>query len=517
MDFETLENELTVLLNEEKFEKAREKIRLLIPTTNDKYELAFLYNWLINLGSENSNKKDLLDGLKYLEENETDLLKIISKSNHFYNLANAKSALLKIHKIEGLKRYSLDIIRTTVQPAIDAYWIALKNIETEDDQKLLPQILINLSNSFKDSVRLIDAMQILDTVIKIYPQYFQAFHSRGTLLNLIGKITCYGRTASMLYEIRFCLETSIQSRDTEIPQSIKQETKNLILEVNQTAKELGTELKNYENEKIISLKEFNGHSDFRKFCIENYLTLNEHGIYCNCVGVKFDDLHIGVPNTIFSGKIVGRLELLLNRIKSEFGMARWLYYQTEIGTNPDFQIKYSDLFDHEIIESRAEFLRTSFRICYGILDKIALGICKLFKLTKEGQTVHFESFWKSNPSHWEILNESRNIHLHALYSLACDLNTKSGELKDYKRWRNLLEHKVLIFRNLESNPSDDLNLLGDRDFIDDIDINDFNGRTLHLLQLTRASIFSFVYCVRLETIQHPDKNKGNHNIEIGYK
>ena len=81
------------------------------------------------------------------------------------------------------------------------------------------------------------------------------------------------------------------------------------------------------------------------------------------------------------------LELLLNRIKSEYAFARWNYYKSFTDEAFDYDVTFSELFEDEVINSQSEALRASFRICYGILDKIALGICKLYGT--EGGNIYF--------------------------------------------------------------------------------------------------------------------------------
>lgn len=49
------------------------------------------------------------------------------------------------------------------------------------------------------------------------------------------------------------------------------------------------------------------------------------------------------------------------------------------------------------------------------------------------------------------------------------------------------------------------------------DITEFREKALHLLQLTRAAIFSYVYCARLETIEHKDGNDDSGAFEVKMK
>jgi hypothetical protein len=209
------------------------------------------------------------------------------------------------------------------------------------------------------------------------------------------------------------------------------------------------------------------------------------------------------------------MELLLNRLKSEFAFARWSYFNSlDQEITLEFDVLYSDLLDNEVITPKMELMRSSFRICYGILDKIALGVCKLFNVP--AKRIHFETFWedaKIKP----LLNHTKNLHLNALYSIACDLNTASGELKHFKNWRNKLEHNLLIIKDTLDSSEDHLKVFEDKEFVAVVNTNDFETKTLHLLQLTRAAIISFVYCVRLQTIEHRDEQNKQKGFPINFK
>src|ERR1035441_4207308 len=122
-----------------------------------------------------------------------------------------------------------------------------------------------------------------------------------------------------------------------------------------------------------------------------------------------------------------------NRLKAEFGTARHLYHQATNANTKDLhehEITYTELFEGETVSIRTELLRTSFRLCLGILDKIALGICELYNIADPTEKLYFESFWQPNAkkgkagTRWATLKaESDNASLVALYSQATDLGS----------------------------------------------------------------------------------------------
>lgn len=500
------------LLNKEEFNQARIQLNNLLSKTENFKSKLNLYGLLIDVGCESTTKADLDQAIDFLEKHEDEVLLEMTKSSHYYNLANAKHGLVKIYYLENQGIPILEKIKDYIQAPIDLYWSALRHLE-ETENQLRMQILINLSNALVDAGRLAEATQFLDQVLKIDSQFPQALVSKGDNLDWISKVTNCAVSISLYYEIYSAYDCAIKTN--QLPPSILTKCRRGLEEARDIIKSHGFDISNIEIEKAKTHKEFQAHSEFRKFCIENFLTLNEHAIYCKCVSVETDDLRIGVSHGKFKGEIIPKLELLLNRMKSEFGLARWLYYSRKTDENINFDTKYSELLDGEMIDPNTELLRTSFRICYGILDKIALGICKLYDVTRDGENILFESFWKSNKERWEKLNQIRNPHLSALYSIACNLSTKGGELKEFKEWRNKLEHKILILKNTDDGQPDTLRVYEDEDFIAVIDFLEFEKKAMHLMQLTRAAIFSFIYCVRLQTIENPTEDRCG--FDIGFK
>ncbi|MDR2284824.1 MAG: hypothetical protein LBE37_16540 [Sphingobacterium sp.] len=457
------------------------------------FEKAQLHFVLIDIGTETNNKQLIVEGLAFNTQNESKVMRVISKSSYYYNIANAKSELGKLFYRENPGVHSFKVSRERFQEPIDLYWLSLKHVEPHNTE-LRCQILINLSNALTINFRFIEAIQLLDTVLKINESFPQALVSKADHLLQMAKITNSPVTAALYATIYDLYDKAVR---LQIPPFAVQKCIHGIRQAKSKLDEYDFNLSDLDKEFSISLAEYNNHSDFRKFCIDNFLTLNEHTIYCSCSSSGKDDLQIGGFKLILNGELIPKLELLLNRVKSEFAFARWNYYRSLKEEAFDYDVIFSDLYDNEIINSQSETLRTSFRVCYGILDKIALGICKLYNIT-DGN-IYFERFW-DDKNRVSILENRKNIHLNALSSIANDLNSKRGELKHFKKWRNKLEHNLFILQDSNKLNLDPFELISDDKFVEAVDINEFKSATLHLLQLTRAAIFSLVYCIRLETV-----------------
>ena len=510
---------LNIVIHYEQFDEARilisEAIKKLSESSEreDFFTQIELYGYLIDIGCQSRNENDLLSAVAFLELNEEQIKTHITKNSFYYNLANAKHGLGRIFWENNKGVHPINVIKEKFHEPIKLYWLAFKNTP-KTNNKLLYEILINLSNSLVDSSRLVESLQFLDMVLKAEPKFPQALISRGDNLQYLGQVTNCAVTISLYAQIYKSYSLGILTG--ALPYSVLQRSSKHQQEALETIKSHGFSLSQIGKEIHEAEKDLDNHTPFRKFCISNFLTLNEHSIYCNCSAVAKDDLQIGVRHGMFKGHIMPKLELLLNRMKSEFAFARKMYFQSlEPEISVDNDVMFSELLEGEVLNAQSEMQRTSFRICYGILDKIALGICKLYNLEQK-PNIYFETFW-DNPKRNVELNKIRNIHLNALHSIACDLNTKTGELKQFKDWRNKLEHNLLVIRDAKQYSPDTFNIFADADFVAVADPIDFQQKTLHLLQLTRAAIYSYVFCVRLQTIHHPDESMKDVSVVIDFK
>lgn len=229
-----------------------------------------------------------------------------------------------------------------------------------------------------------------------------------------------------------------------------------------------------------------------------------------------------------AGEYIPKNELLVNRLKAEFCWARLQFYQATCDTARRWDlyeqgVTYTELFEDEVIGMRQEMLRSAFRHCFGVLDKIAAGIAGLFGAADPGECLYFESFWRPRGktgrqgARWEKLNAvSDNPALIALYSQATDLNQTSGEWGEFKKWRNALEHRMLVLMGSTTHGPDPLGVLRGAGAPVIIGEREFRDRTLHLLQMTCSAVFSFVFCVRQEArkLEH-DRNAVH--LKLGYK
>jgi tetratricopeptide (TPR) repeat protein len=493
------------LLDEQNYSQAKQILTLALKAfseqeAKDLYLYAEIAGSLITLGSESYDEEAVKQGLHILESNKEFLVDYVTAPSIEYCIGNGKHALYKI-AISG-QPYSFptpEVVREHLVPAKAAYFKAYKMSGDGKLDTLPPDLLTNLGNTLNHSGRIVEAIQLFDTVLKQRPDFPQALGSKADGLEYMMRTSQCPVTTSLFINIYLLYQRA--SQHFIAPQEIKLSVDKGIIRNQQILRRLEVTPEQIVVEHEKDLLEYEAQPHYRRFCLDRFLTLSEHALYCKCVAASRDTLTIGYEGMVTTNRQLLRLELLNNRVKSEFSMARRLYYEALEAPDEEEFMHYQDLSDGSINGLRAEKLRTAFRLCFGLLDKIAKGICYLFALpVKAGESIYFESFWNSRavPDRWKKINSVQNIHLTALYSIASDLNVAAGELGFYKDWRNKLEHGIFTVRATDRDP---LKLYEEQDFADFIEGDLFAARTEHLLQLVRAAVFSFVFCVRIELLK----------------
>lgn len=146
--------------------------------------------------------------------------------------------------------------------------------------------------------------------------------------------------------------------------------------------------------------------------------MSEHSLYCSCIGSSRDNLTIPTSGGV-AGDFVIPMEMVLNKLKSEFSFARHLYFEY-LTKEPDYELLhdscFSELFNDELLGIDVEKLRTAFGACFSILDKIGIAICELFDLYPPNRQVYFQGFWQLDQNNKrELFNQITSPGLLALY------------------------------------------------------------------------------------------------------
>lgn len=484
--------------------------------TEDYFLKIELAGFLIDIGEEGKIKQAALNGLNIIENEREKIKGIILESSIEYNLGNAKSTLFKIQREEIGFQYSPQNIEYIIQ-AKNHYWKSFK-IDIDERDTFNPQLVINLANALSNCGRVVESLQYYDMVLKKHNNFPQANASRAKeliwLKELSGKYT-----KNLIYQAYNGYKKA--SKANNLPNWLIQIWKAEANKLKNFFVELDIDENNIHQDIEETKKEYESLSVYRRFCIDNHLTLLEHSLYCNCIGSRRDDLTICTPSQLFNSDYIPLMEKILNRLKSEYSLSRLLYfYSVDNNINEtayyDSEVMFTELYDSEYLGTKSEMLRTSFRLCFGILDKIAGAICLMFDLCDKNEDISFERFWKpqkknispKQKSRWDKINSIQNISLIALYAQATDLNSNTGEWKFFKSWRNDIEHNQLYIISENEIGGDIFDIYKNNSNLQIENQNYFVNKTLQMLQFTRSAIFNYVFLVRSETRKSiPKKGK----------
>ena len=384
-DFDPSDTELlanvTTLLDGCSFREARQlldaRIAQGLPTVDrtGRLFLAEIAALLIDIGCEGRDEQAIRAGLSLLEENGPLLDGLLTPASIDYNLGNAKAGLAELRRPDPLASLGL-ADHDLLLEAKNHYWAALKAHDENDNfAKLLGT---NLGSMLRKSGRITEALSAYDEVLENDPAFTMAHFHRGLALLALEQFSG-ARTVTLLREA--ATEYALTADAADARPAIREVA---ITMRDRTLKRLtarGYNLEQLREQGEETQREAAGHSTYRQFTLQHHLGLSEHSLYCRCNGARRDDLMIATNKTPVAGDRVPRLEHILNRLKAEFGTARLLYYQATTDQSWDLhehEITYAELFEGETVSMRTELLRTSFRLCLGILDKIALGVCELY-------------------------------------------------------------------------------------------------------------------------------------------
>lgn len=450
-------------------------------------------------------ESSLEKAVEYLSNNLSQIQKIFKEGTANYNYATSLSTLYSFKRIKN-KDYLLPANAELLVKAKKQFWIAIRASKS----KMKLEMMVNLAHVLSDCRRITECLYLYDKVIEIEPTFPQANYSKAKSLEFLSKLSS-GYSINQIYEVlNHYKAASVSSIDCH--PSVKENAKIKCEQVYKVLLEHGYNDSTIDEDRAKNLQEFLSHSEKRQFYIKNGMALSEHSLYCGCNGAARDNLTILKSSNPIRGEFVPRLEHVLNQLKTEYFKARESFFNSQFKSDDaykqdNYELCLTDLGSFEVTGLRSEDLRLAFKSCFGILDKIALSVCELFGFSvDENEKVYFESFWKKQHKTDKDIKEKRwveinsiedNPSLFALYFQSTDLDSKKGEWREFKTWRNALEHGYFVLTSAHKIEAP-YGIL-DRDFrVVHAEYDFFKDRTSELLRFVRSAIFNFTFCIRQE-------------------
>lgn len=348
---------------------------------------------LVDIGQMSKHKKAAELGFKLMDNNKEALALVQGESHFYYNYANALSNKISVDNPHDHTFQSIEELVSLK----NIYWRAFR-FSSQESEEFQAELSVNLANSLRSQFRLSEALRYYDLTNRKGLDIPQSWVNRSAALIELNLVSS-SYSIKLLKEIRKGYINASVSK--KIPPQWESFYLGRIAQTNDKIQKcVSAEGETDEHDDMLTQQEFGALSAYRQFCLVNHLTLSEHGLYCPCVGSATDNLVISSSGGV-TGDFIVPMEMALNRFKSEFSLARHLYFDYLYPQDTDAikeECHFLELHNDEILGIDIEKIRTAFRLCFGILDKIAVCICELHKVyppAKKGglqKNIYFQSF-----------------------------------------------------------------------------------------------------------------------------
>jgi hypothetical protein len=379
-------------------------------------------------------------------------------------------------------------------------------------------VLTNLANGLSSFGRGIEAIELYDAALAFVPQFAMALGNRGYAMHTLsfhipdrGHATLVAAYAHANLKAALAPDALWESGDPS---------------ANAYFSSLATQIESrIKPEKIIASNSLDAFAlgrskeeqSYRRWALRNNLFLNPlmaigpHAIAAtDRMNLPSYVSPIGDPPTFIAW---------FNQMKQEYVAARWFLYE---GTQPakkhfvDKDVFLANTLDYPAFGIQVEKLRASFRIAFGLLDKIAGFINAYYQVGMDPKRVDIRNIWHTNKGEVRPqFLDKENLALRGLYWLALDIigddpadqDSIAPEAAELKRLRNLLEHRCLVLREM-----DDDSPMG---AVETTAREDFEEHAMHILSLARSAIMYLAFSMRKEELdRRPKKSEFIPGMEL---
>lgn len=352
----------------------------------------------------------------------------------------------------------------------------------------LENTLIALCASLLLSYRFYEADCYLQILKNINPKPIEVNYLQIQILTEVKTNTCI--SYNNLINLRVIDEAKKAKRkdgnikNIQLPSILKKEkeSRSEIQTSGATIKELRFQYKKFHK----SNKSIN---KYNQYFSEHNLFLTEHNFYCNCDSIYKDELQIETTHSHTQVDWIKNEQLKLNQIKHDFILSRKLHFDSLITSiKRGFNLNNS----HSKPLIRISCLKSSFRLNYSLLDNLSFLILDSLKInySKKIRQISFTKFWDLELISPAVLKE--NLYLRTLKSITEELdNTELAALKQFRKIRNLLEHRVLHVR-FDIEDDDIAN--------NSLPFDNLVKYNLILLRITKSAILTYIYMLRRKTV-----------------
>ena len=404
-------------------------------TINSKVCLSCLY---IDLGAVKQDENLIINGISLIENNFDEMMKIITLSSLYFNLANGYSTYYSLTKNKLFNNENI-IIKTKN--------LYKKALELCESLHLTVEILVNFGNFYNYFGRHIEALELYEDALKLNSTHGMALLNKGQ--SLIEYRNLMDHDSPILLDVYNCFKDALNDSNLTYQGKISAERSIQIFE-------------DYNNPSLLAKKRKSklninpNYTDLESlsniFCYNNKLYLNLCNFCQECENSIGDTIAIRrmttpIKNEEIQNDLFLVLSSYLNQIKMDFISARLnlILYQYE-GLDLKFvndNVVIIDSLNNELHNIKIQLIKDSFKSFYNILDKISFFINEYYNLGIDQIQIDFKKIWYSNFKKKD-LREDLNFDNHGLKALF-DIHEDIlyGEENKFNKIRNALTHRVL--------------------------------------------------------------------------
>ncbi len=386
-------------------------------------------------------------------------------------------------KQDHLVRQVLSLRRAVVEPSFNLA-----------DKVLRCKILTNLANVLNSLGRPIEAIKYWDQTLEICPIFAMALGNKGYgITTYADSVYDHGHAALLISKANeelIKLESGKSLWDSG-PQPQAQEFFSSIARDNEARLEAISFDHNLDLD-AFSLGKTKGEKVYRRWCLDNRLFLSPLNDVVNASVAASDVIHL--PNHTYDVSEHPRFPDYYNLLKQEYVSARFMLYEA-VQRKPHFANKDVLLLDGLDAASyglRTEQLKTSFRVSYSLLDKVAVFLNDYYSVGLEVRQIRFKSIWgkknKSNETQlYPSFANSENWMLRGLYYLSKDFydpdfqDVSSPDARELDHTRNLIEHRFLTLQHYSFE-------CRGTEYHSYLTLDEFEGKALKMLRAAREAL-----------------------------
>lgn len=443
--------------------------------------------------------------------------------SHYFK-SNAYSALAGIrHRQNGKPALMWDSPEAQQQMLALNSAISHKGFTTLDPVRQC-QILTNYGNLLNDVGRVIDAIVQWDKALSIFPNFGKARGARGIGLWYYTAMHADDRHRSILAQHAFDSLESASSPDAYFESDDSEQSNLIYRRYGQHLQKLffidEIRAQNYLTEGCLGKSK--AERAYRAWCLENRLVLNPLNDLGSWIAASSDELTLPALTGRFGNNTNGALPPpifgFFNQLKQEYASARFMLYEGAIAKGVHFSdrgVDIADTLDFSEFSLATERIRTSFRIAYSLLDKIASLLNTYIGLHTGEKTnkflLSFKNVWLN--ANGKTLNsfflQSKNKGLCGLYWLSKELHdnelklTTAADARELHAIRNALEHKYLKVQEGWAAPFIDRQL---GDYALTLGSHELEAKTLRVMQIARSAMFYLTFSIEYEESVKAEKH-----------